>query len=243
MANKSVFSAALQNRFSRNFGGTNKGVADPYLTGYFFVQFVNKGIFKRIADTLQTDGILTGMSDADIIRLLQACCTGVTPPGGTLTSVDFPGLGGIKWGVPGNVDYGNTVSVKFIELQGAPIYHIIHTWFKIIRDYRFGASIIPENEGRGYTKSTYATDVYYWTTSPDARSVEFAACYDGVYPTKDPQDLYSGDIETVGRLDVEIEFHLDYPWTEGWVYDHVNNIYAPDLIQSRNDIMGRIHTP
>ena len=73
-----------------------------------------------------------------------------------MTSVDFPGLGGIKWGVPGNIDYGNTVSLKFIELQGAPIYHIMHNWFKLIRDYRFGASRLEEGGQRtGYSKSKY----------------------------------------------------------------------------------------
>ncbi|GAG16618.1 unnamed protein product, partial [marine sediment metagenome] len=43
------------------------------------------------------------------------------------------------------------------------------------------------------------------------------AVYDGVFPTKDPQDLYTSDVETVGRLDVEIEFNVDYAWHEPWV--------------------------
>lgn len=233
-----VFSAAIRNNFSRNFGGTNVGVADPYLTGYFFVHFRSTQVFGQIANIIKEDGVIN-ISEGEIPLILQACCTGVTPPGGTLASVDFPGLGGTKWGVPGNIDYGNTISLKFIELQGLPIYHVIHNWFKLIRDYRFGATTLEEGDQRtGYSKSKYACDLYYWTTAPDAQTVEFAVCYDGLYPTKDPQDLYSSDLETVGRLDVEIEFHLDYPWTESWVYDKCRNL-ATEVNQVRTQIENR----
>ena len=72
--------------------------------------------------------------------------------------------------------------------------------------------------------------MYYWTTAPDAKTVEYFACYDGVFPTKDPQDLFTSDVETVGRLDIEIEFNVDYVWHEDWVKSncqkYADNIFA-----------------
>ena len=59
-------------------------------------------------------------------------------------------------------------------------------------------------------KEKFAGTAYYWTTNPSVDAIEYYACYDGVFPTKDPQDLYSGDVETVGRLDIEQEFKFDY---------------------------------
>ena len=53
-----VFSAAIRNNFSRNFGGTNVGIADPYLTGYFFVHFRSTRVFGAIADLIKQDGVI-----------------------------------------------------------------------------------------------------------------------------------------------------------------------------------------
>ena len=126
----------------------------------------------------------------------------------------------MKWAVPGNIDYGNTVSVKFLEFNRTPLLDIMHSWVKLIRDYRTGITDLYDDEqGEGYTKKTYAGLMYYWTTAPDARTVEYYAAYDGVFPGKDPQDLYTSDVETVGRLDLEIEFNVDYAWHEPWVYN------------------------
>jgi len=153
---------------------------------------------------------------------LAASCLSVTPPGGTLNKVEFTGLGGVKWAVPGNIDYGNSVSVKFLEFSKTPILDIMHGWVKLIRDYRTGTATTPNLEdkadGSGYTKKTYAGLMYYWTTAPDAKTVEYYAAYDGVFPAKDPQELFTSDVETVGRLDIEIEFNVDYAWHEPWVY-------------------------
>jgi len=96
----------------------------------------------------------------------------------------------------------------------------MHYWVKMIRDYRTGITELTDgDQGEGYTKKTYAGLMYYWTTAPDARTVEYYAAYDGVFPAKDPQDLFTSDVETVGRLDLEMEFNVDYAWHEPWVYN------------------------
>lgn len=215
MAMKYSFAELKQNIMTRKFGGTTIGVADPYTSGYHFINF------DILPDKLSeyTKYGLAGLSSKEEIQsILAASCLSVTPPGGTLNKIEFTGLGGVKWAVPGNIDYGNTVSVKFLEMNKTPILDIMHNWVKMIRDYRTGASdLIDGDQGEGYTKKTYAGLLYYWTTAPDARTVEYYACYDGVFPSKDPQDLFTSDVETVGRVDLEIEFNVDYAWHEPWV--------------------------
>ena len=210
MAVKNSFANVANNILSRNFGGTVAGVADPYVTGYHFIWFA------KLPPALSKYANLD--SNAIISNLLAGACLSVTPPGGTLNKVEFTGLGGVKWAVPANVDYGNSVSVKFLEFNGTPLLNIMDGLVKMIRDYRSGVSNLDDTEAlTGYTKATYAGLMYYWTTAPDAKTVEYYAVYDGVFPTKDPQDLFTSDVETIGRLDTEIEFNVDYVWHEPWV--------------------------
>lgn len=210
MALKNSFTQPIINRLSRNFGGTITGVADPYLTGYHYIYLA--------AIPTALPAYTTFPDRATLGYYLAGACLSVTPPGGTLNKVEYTGLGGIKWAVPGSIDYGNSVSVKFLEFNGLPTSNIMHGWVKMMRDYRSGVSNLQDEENlEGYTKSTYACIMYYWTTAPDGKQVEYYAAYDGVFPTKDPQDLFTSDVETVGRLDVEIEFNVDYVWHEDWV--------------------------
>lgn len=215
MAVKNSFAVVQENLLTKRFGGHTVGVADPYITGYHFIWF------DRIPDlsSYLADEPTGSMTTEQCQRMLSSLCTGVTPPGGTLNKVEFTGLGGIKWSVPGNIDYGNTVSIKFTEMQKLPIASIMHSWVKMIRDYRTGVSNLEEGSGNEYSKRNYAALMYYWTTAPDIRTVEYYACYDGMFPSKDPQDLFASDVETVGKLDIEIEFNVDYAWHERWVYD------------------------
>ena len=211
---KYSFAELGKNIATRNFGGTTLGVADPYTTGHHYIWFDK--IPPKLGD--YTSKGVSGIGKDGIQNILAASCLSVTPPGGTLNKVEFTGLGGIKWSVPGNVDYGNTVSVKFLEMNKTPILDIMHGWVKMIKDYRTGVTeLIDGDAGDGYTKKTYAALMYYWTTAPDGQTVEYYACYDGMFPAKDPQDLFTSDVETIGRLDLEIEFNVDYAWHEPWV--------------------------
>lgn len=217
MAIKNSFANVTRNILSRNFGGTVAGVADPYLTGYHFIHFA------RLPSSLTDYAGIENVSQ--LTALLSGACLSVTPPGGTLNKVEFTGLGGVKWAVPGNIDYGNSVSIKFLEFNGTPMLNIFHGWVKMIRDYRSGTSNLTEGADLGgYSKSTYAALMYYWTTAPDSKQVEYYAAYDGMFPTKDPQDLFTSDVETIGRLDVEIEFNVDYVWHEDWVKERCQSL-------------------
>ena len=234
MTMKYSFAELGHNILTRKFGGTTVGVADPYSSGYFFLWF------DKLPPNLPRYVNLNGNSGisaaGEIQRILAASCLSITPPGGTLNTTEFTGLGGVKWGVPANIDYGNTVSVKFLEFNKTPILDIMHNWVKLIRDYRTGTTdLIDGSQGEGYTKKTYAGLMYFWTTAPDAKTVEYYACYDGVYPQKDPQDLFTSDVETVGRLDIEVEFHVDYAWHEPWVLTKCQN-FANTFAQIKDTI-------
>jgi len=214
---KYSFAALLgPSSFTRKYGGTLIGVADPYLTGYHFIMFEYlPPMLPKY--TVEFNSAIS--SDPELKAILSGSCLSVTPPGGTINKVEFTGLGGVKWAVPGNIDYTNSVSVKFLEFNRTPILDIFSGWFKLIRDYRTGVTdLVDTSMGSGYTKATYAAVMYYWTTAPDGVTVEFFACYDGVFPIKDPSDLYGSDVENVGKVEVEIEFNVDYQWREPWVY-------------------------
>lgn len=223
MSLKNAFTATTENLLSRRWGGHTVGVADPYITGYHFIWFdkMPSGLLAQMSTANADTNVTGGLTGEEMQKVLAATCTGVTPPGGTLNKIEFTGLGGVKWSVPGNLDYGNSVSVKFTEMQGLPITTIMHKWVKAIRDYRTGASnmIDAGTTAGGYSKADYSALMYYWTTAPDAQTIEYYACYDGVFPTKDPADLHASDIESIGKLDIEIEFNVDYAWHENWVYD------------------------
>jgi hypothetical protein len=227
--------AALQNNIvTRKFGGTISGVANPYLSGTFFVWFEN----IPTALLKYTSQGRSGISDTGTIQnILAASCLSVTPPGGTLNSVEFTGLGGIKWTMPTSIDVPSSVSAKFLEFENTPQLDIWHGWIKMIRDYRLGISDVlnDQGDGSGFTKKTFAATMYYWTTSPDGATVQQYACFDGCYPTKDPQDLYSGDVENVGKLEVEQEFKFDYAWHEPWVLDKCQT-YARKFMGAKSAI-------
>jgi hypothetical protein len=200
------------NPFTRRWGGTTNAV-DPYISGYFFIHFNH--IPQRLGENVAHAGGPDGLRDnASIKHLLHSSCLSVTIPGATLNKIDFTGLGGVKWAVPGNVDWDNTVSMRFLEFSTLPLHAVFHGWIRMIRDYRAGVSTLTADN---YNKSDYAATVYYWTTKPDGKTVEYYSCLTGVYPTKDPTDLMSAEITTYDKVEIDMDFNVDYLWHEEWV--------------------------
>jgi len=239
MTLKNAFTQVQSNILSRRWGGHTTGVADPYITGYHHIWF------DRMPNIpFDSEPVTGGLDKTETPLILAATCTGVTPPGGTLNKVEFTGLGGVKWAVPGNLDYGNSISIKFQEMQGLPVTTIMHRWVKMMRDYRTGIAGDPltdsadQASSTAYTKTNYSAVLYYWTTAPDGKTIEYYAAYDGVFPTKDPADLYASDVESIGKLDVEIEFNVDYVWHEQWVHDKISSMFMSRLDDSKKNIYG-----
>ena len=242
------FLSVIQNVANdRHFGGTSGSiVADPYISGYHYIYwsslppqlntYIATGDGERYSGTLKGTG--SGLPSVSAVgAFLQGSCLSVTPPGGTLNKTEFTGIGGTKWSVPTNIDYGNSVTVKFLEFTGTPVLNIIHGWCRLIRDAKTGVTSL-QNSDEDYTKSAYAGTMFYWTTKPDGFTVEYSACYTGMFPTKDPQDLYSGDITAVDKLEVDIDFNVDWIWHEQWVHNKCQG-FANNISNDTNSTANR----
>lgn len=220
MANNNSFIAAANgfNKFSRKFGTEGNSV-DPYITGYHFVKFNLPQNVYYVANTKKPGMFGNGL--ADINNLLASLCLSVNIPGRTVNKVENIGLGGIRWSAPSNVDEDNTISVRFLETQDIPIHTIFSAWVRLIRDNRSGVSLLrtnqPVSSNSSYTKANYSGSLYYWTTTPNGMDVQFSSCYTGIFPMKDPSDLFGHDLAANDRLEIDIDFSTDYCWMENWV--------------------------
>jgi len=206
--------ALLENRFSRNFGGTKQGVADPYISGYFWAYWTDlpPALTKYIPYNLQT-----------IATVLTASCEAVTTlPEYTLNKASITALAGLKYNVPSNVDIGDSITTRHREFSGTPIFHIIRGWCTMIRDYRTGVAKI---EGDEYTKSNYACTIFYWTTKPDGKTIEFCMCCTGCFPTRPNEGNFAHDVGTNDTIAPEIEWNCDIAYcNEDWVLNKCNTL-------------------
>jgi hypothetical protein len=229
-----AFSAVLNNLANdRHFGGSTAIItADPYISGYHYIRFkdipISLSKYTKIAD-----GAIANLRTQDIEKMLSNSCISVSTPGGTINKTEFTGISGAKWKVPTTSDYGDSISIKFLEFSHLPIMSIISGWCRLIRDLKYGVATITPPDPK-YTKVMYACSAFYWTTKPDGNTVEYSACYVGIYPTKDPQDSFSGDVATIDKLEIEVEFNVDWIWRETWVHNICQN-YANELKNSPKD--------
>lgn len=203
------------NQFTRRWGA-NSGDAgvDPLITGYHFIHFA---YFPDFTSLLPTN---ISMNIGQIKYALHSVCSAVTLPGATVNKAEFTGLGGVKFFYPTNVDWDNTVTLRFTEMSGAPIHNIIHAWVKQIGDYRSGINMSATKTA----KANFTASMYYWTTRPDGESVEFASLITGMFPTKDPTDQFGFDVNTYDKLELDIDFSCDVVWQESWVYDQCQTL-------------------
>lgn len=203
------------NKFTRRFGGNTLGNSvDPYITGYCFIKMAYMpepiSAYMRESSTVYPP---ISMNKTDISNVLESSVLSVTLPGGTMNKAEFQGLGGTKYAVPTYQDIDNTFSMRFTEFQGTPIMNIIRAWTKMMRDYRSGVSRITPI----YTKSNYAGSMFYWTTLPDGVTIQYASLLTGIYPTRYPSDLFGHDITNIDKLEIDVDFNVDYLWEENWV--------------------------
>jgi hypothetical protein len=222
--NPEVFAGS--NRFTRKWGTRAGNVAEPYISGYHFIHwsYLPEIVVKGQSNLTGVDSVVTNTNVDQVGNILSSLCLSVTIPGRTVNPVEMQGLGGLKWRAIGNIDEGNDLSMRFLELQELPIHRIFHGWTKGIRDNRSGTTYLQGKAPReAYKKSNYAGTVYYWTTLPNGYDLEFAACYAGVFPLKDPSDSFSHDVAANDKLEIDMDFSTDYSYQEGWVYKRCEN--------------------
>src|ERR1035437_4304759 len=119
-----AFQAVINNKgMDRHFGGTAPSiVADPYISGYHYTKWTTIPALLNNWITAGDGQVASGtLQGQNINRFLAGSCLSVTPPGGTLNKTEFTGIGGIKWAVPTNIDYGNVLTMKFLEFSHLPV--------------------------------------------------------------------------------------------------------------------------
>jgi hypothetical protein len=133
----------------------------------------------------------------------------------------------------------NTVTMKFLEFSTLPILEIAHGWVRMIRDYRTGVA----SSDIVYSKANYSTTAYFWTTRANPKDIEYYSCFSGLFPLKDPQDQYGADITTYDKLELDIDFSIDYMYHEPWVLTKVKGYYDLHLKAGRTAAEGYDRTP
>lgn len=207
-----------QGAFQRKWGTSPNKIVEPYVTGYHFANFsyVPSQISNVMATMFPSSDLVPSKSIANI---LSSTVLAVNVPGININRTTVEGLGGIKFTLPTSTEFENTFSVKFLEVSGTPIFKIISSWARLVRDTIYGISL-------SNNKSSYSGSMFYWTTRPDGITVEFACCLSGIYPTKIPTDSFSHDLANIDKLEIEVEFAVDYIFLEKWVYDACKGLAA-----------------
>jgi hypothetical protein len=189
------------------FGG-NVAAIDPYTTGYHYLYI-----------TLPKD---SGLSKS-YGTFLQTVCQSVTVPGITVNNIEYSGLNDFKWNYPGTVEYDNQrFTAKFIEFAGLPIYEIIGEWVNVFRNMIYGVS----HTTNGPKQTAFKGSALYATTLFDGVTVQYAAHFTGIYPTKIPSDAFSSDKATHDKVEHEIEFAFDMMYTGQEVLKRAQNRVA-----------------
>lgn len=225
------------NKFSRRWT-SNEHIAEPLITGYFFIKFNPPSGFG-LDNFIGSDYMIGGkLSNSTWANVLESSLVSFTIPGATVNKAEFNGLGGIKWFYPTSIVPDDTISMNFTEWAGAAVHKIFHRWVKNIKDYRTGVQ--NKNSAEDQTsairtgKTQLTTAAWYWTSTPDATEVDFAAYSTGMFPMKDPTDSFSYDINTVDKLEISIDFSVDVVYQEKTVYEKCKqllNDYANEGIE------------
>lgn len=193
--------------------GFNTGIySDIYISGFFYI------IWTRVPDFMKEGTELLG----DFRSMSTVMCTGVNIPNVTLNATEVvTGFAGTnKLSIPTTIDMDTSLSISYNELSGTPITKFHQRWISGIRDYASGVSDIPNYSIRNYTgELLYITTkpVHYKTqgslgqemgTAPNERMVETAHLFCNVFPTTDNQSLFSANIESSDRLNIEMQYRF-----------------------------------
>lgn len=226
MAQK-VFNASLfkndKRKVDRYFGG-NLADQEPYLSGYIFAKFYLPQSLNDLVVAIN-DNKEFSAQDALAQTMISA-----TIPGATVNKTTFSGLGGRRWSVPTSVEYTDSISLSHTEFSGTPISKIYSSWVKLLRDPLYGLSPMGQNDVN-YDKTNYAGKLLIWMTDPTGKMVEKAYLYTGIYPMKDPMDSFSANIETIDKVQIDIDFNVDM------IYDGESHAFVRETANTLNDAL------
>jgi hypothetical protein len=213
-----------QDKYSRYFGGSKgENPLDVYVTGfhYLFVDMPDKLKQYIISNCAASSGVKGKYEITEPAEILSIHNTSVTPPGSTLGKTTHTSIGNMKWNNPTTLELGDEITCKFNEYAGVPIYRIHRAWVNFIIDTNLGLNNHPEPV---YVEDMKA-NMWYATTRPDGKTIEFGAKFTGVWPTKSPTDIFVSDIASSDKIDVDMSYSIDH------MYD--NNKEVLEALQTK----------
>lgn len=188
-------------KFRKFFGTHRQAGWDPMITGYGVV------FFPEIPTVVSTG--------AETPNTLQALAVMTNIPSFRAETIEYEGRDGGKWFVPGKMGMsGNTVTVKFWEMAGLPIYKILSRWVTLLRNPHAGFMT-----DTNWNQAQYKGRMVYCSCTPDM-VVQFAKCYAGIMPLDIKDELFGGEINAQDKIEYECEFQFDhYPYTSPGLID------------------------
>lgn len=231
--NRKQFSSTMftkKRKKDRYFGGNIE--QEPFVSGYIFAKFIlPRQLFVPNIGPMVSK--LSSQAGSWIYSsILESTITSVNIPQRSLSKTTINGLNGKKWSIPTTVEVGDSINTKFNEFSGTPVSQIITQWFDLIRDPLYHTSPLED-----YNKNEYGGKLLVWITDPTSRKIEKVYLMTGLFPMKDPRDIFSGDINTVDKVEIDIEFNVDN------VYDGDNPsfMWLFEVQNQQNVLNGKMH--
>lgn len=231
--NRKQFNSTMftkKRKVDRYFGGNIE--QEPFLSGYIFSKFVlPRNLFVPNIGPLVSK--ISGQIGSWVYSsILESTLTSVNIPSRSLSKTTINGIGGKKWSIPTSVDVGDSINAKFNEFSGTPVSQIITQWFDLIRDPMYHMSPLRE-----YNKTEYGGKLLIWITDPTSRQIEKVYLMTGLFPMRDPRDIFAGDITNIDKVEIDIEFNVDN------VYDGDNPsfIWLFEVQNLQHKLNGKLH--
>lgn len=176
------------------------GQYDPFIGGYAFIvwtrlpDFFDENMKTRFKwMTMRNFKSFDGISDIELGT--EALTAGFT---------------GNEFNVPTNITKGNTeFTLKHQELSGSPIRELYNYWITGIRDFDTGVATY-HGRSSSYSIQNHTGELLYIVTDPSGgtlqNSVEFAAYYSNVFPTKIPMSHLNYNSGEHSLTEIDISF-------------------------------------
>jgi len=198
----------------------NLSAYNPFIPGYAFIIWMNGPTFLdnwSVYKTLLEQNFKSFSGLGDMTLAFEQMSMGFT---------------GNEYPVATNITKENTsFTLKHIELAGSPISQVYTEWVTGIRDPETGlATYNGKVDSIPYSAKNHSGELLYIVTDPSlglnnaANSIEFAAYYTNVIPTKVPLDHLNYTSGDHGIVEIDMEFRGDFLMS-----DDVNRIAQEQL--------------
>lgn len=190
---------------------------DPFISGYAFIYWTKLPAFLsdgKVSDYYANHLNLGDMKMAELFKHMtmknfkSLDGIGDIELGAEAITAGFTGN---EMNVASNITKGNTeFTLKHQELSGSPIRLMYQYWVDGIRDMDTGIAHYQGAENLAYSQANHTGELLYIVTDPSggqlANSVEFAAYFTNVFPTRVPMGHLNYQSGEHGFTEIDIPF-------------------------------------